>query len=127
MLFRSFGAYDPLDGAVVSTTGALTVACTSDVSNPVITLGQGSHADSGSTNAAPLRRLASSGHFLSYGLYQDSSDTVWGNTSQTGATFDNSAGDGLGHDVTVYAKIAANQHSAPAGSYSDTVTATITF
>ena len=26
----AFGAYDPLDGAVVSTTGALTVACTSD-------------------------------------------------------------------------------------------------
>ncbi|MEQ1885434.1 MAG: spore coat U domain-containing protein [Bryobacteraceae bacterium] len=123
----SFGAYDPISGAVVSTTGALTIACTSDVVDPVITLGQGAHADTGSTEASPLRRLQSGSDYLAYGLYQDTGNTVWGNTSGTGVTFDNSDGDGLGHNVTVYAKIGADQHSAPAGSYSDTVVATITF
>ena len=81
--------------------------------------------DSGSTDAAPLRRLANGTDMLSYALFQDSGrSTVWGNTGGTGAGY--TASSAAPTDVTVYGRIAASQ-SVPAASYSDTVVATITF
>jgi len=112
-------ASSPLDG-----TGTVTVTCTSgDATN--ITLGQGANAANGSTDAAPLRQMKDSGtDVLSYALYQDSArTTAWGNTSATGV---DETGTGAAQNVTVYGAVAAGQN-VPAGSYSDTVVATVTF
>jgi spore coat protein U-like protein len=123
----AFGAYDPIAGTAVSGTGTVTTACTSDVTAPQVTLGQGLH-DIAGTAAAPQRRLsdgAGTPHFLTYNIYLLSNhSTVWDNV--TGQTAH--AGDGTPYGLTTFGQIDANQHAAPAGaSYADTVVATVTF
>jgi spore coat protein U-like protein len=123
----AFGSYDPISAnasSALDNTGSVSVTCTSAASANV-TLGQGSNADSGSTDAAPLRRMADgSSHYLSYSLYSDSDrSTAWGNTAGTGVDH---TGTGESASLTVYGRISAGQN-VPAGSYSDTVVATVTF
>jgi spore coat protein U-like protein len=90
----------------------------------VITLGQGLHGDTGSTDAAPLRRLESGTDHLSYALYQLADlSAPWANTAGTGLSY---TGVGSSSTVTVYGRIAGSQN-VPAGSYTDTVVGTITF
>lgn len=103
-------------------TGTVTVTCTSG-SAGVITLGQGVNADVGS-DAAPVRRMLAGTDYLSYSLYSDTGRTsVWGNTEVTGVA---RTGTGAADAVTVYGSVAPGQN-VPAGSYSDTVVATVTF
>lgn len=119
-----FGAYDAVDASAVDGSATVSVACTSGSTN-TITLGQGANADTGSTDAAPLRQMANGGEMLAYTLFQDASRTIpWGNTAGTGADY--TAASSASSDVTVYGTITAGQ-DVPAGSYSDTVVATITF
>lgn len=122
----AFGAYDPV-GTNASTPldglGGVVVTCTNGAPTTV-TLGQGAHANTGSTDAAPLRRMVSGANFLSYSLYQDAGRaTTWGNTSGTGVAH---TGTGTATTVTVYGRVAAGQNVA-SGSYTDTVVATVTF
>src|SRR5690348_7941626 len=125
----AFGAYDPISGAAVPGTGTVTTACTSDVAAPYLTLGEGANPASGSTPDAPLRQLSDNAvtpHYLAYNIFLLSDHaTVWGNTGTTGQT--GHAGDGTDHDLTTFGLIAASQHTAPAGNYTDTVVATVTF
>jgi spore coat protein U-like protein len=119
----AFGSYDPvvahastnLDG-----TGTVTVACTKGaVAN--IGLGLGSNA-SGST-----RRMSNGGtEYLTYELYSDSGrSTVWGNAS--GSWYSPGAAPSkTARNFTVYGRVASNQDVA-AGSYNDTVVATVNF
>ncbi len=122
----AFGAYDPIvtnASTALNGTGTVTVTCTNG-STGTITLAQGANADTGSTDAAPLRRMASGTNRLSYSLYQESArTTVWGNTALTGIA---RTGTGAADAVTVYGSVAAGQN-VPAGSYADTVVATVTF
>lgn len=122
----SFNAYDPIDAnktAHLNGTGTVSTTCTSGA-NATITLGQGLNAANGSTDAVPLRQLASGTDRLAYVLYKDGArTTVWGNTAPTGVSF---TGTGTAEDSTVYARITADQN-VPAGNYTDTVTATVTF
>jgi spore coat protein U-like protein len=123
----SFGAYDPVSAnhstALVG-TGGVTINCTSG-STATVTLDQGQNPASGSTNAAPLRQMNDgASDNLAYALYQDSSrTTVWGNTAGTGS---GQTGNGTAQGLTVYGAVAPGQN-VPAGTYSDTVTATVTF
>lgn len=123
----AFGAYDPVTAnasTALDGTGTVSVSCTTGASTTV-TLGEGSNADTGSTAAAPLRRLKDSGtNYLSYALYSDTNrTTVWGNTGGTGVAH---TGTGSLTALTVYGQIPAGQN-VPAASYSDTVVATVTF
>lgn len=122
----AFGNYDPvvahastpLDG-----TGTVTVACTTG--SPVtITLGQGANPDASSTAIAPLRRLINGVDFLNYSLFSDAGRTaVWGDDLTVDVE---TTGTGIAEDHTVYGRIAAGQNM-PAGAYTDTVVATVTF
>ena len=123
----AFGAYDPVStnaSSPLTGTGAVNVTCTSGASTSV-TLGQGSNAGTGSSDAVPVRRLNDgSTNYLSYQLYSDNGhSTVWGNTSGTGVAH---TGTGTQTAITVYGSVAAGQN-VPSGSYSDTVVATVTF
>jgi spore coat protein U-like protein len=122
----TFGAYDPVvanKSSALDGTGTVTVDCTSGASTTV-TLGQGLNADTGSTDAAPVRRLRNGTNHLSYSLYSDSGrTTVWGNTTPTGLPY---TGTGSGVALTIYGTIPANQQ-VPAATYNDTVVATVTF
>jgi len=117
----NFGSYDSRQDRTSS--GSISTNCTNGAS-ATITLGQGSNAKSGSTDAAPLRQLNSANdEKLAYELYQDNAGTVWGNTPETGLVI---TGTGTSQDKTVYGKIPASQ-SVPVGSYEDAVLATVTF
>lgn len=122
----SFDPYDPINANATSAlagTGTVTTTCTSGAS-ATITLGQGNNPGGSSTNASPIRQLAAGTNKLSYYLYQDNGrTTVWGNTAGTGLA---PTADGTAQDSTVYATIPAGQN-VPAGSYTDTVTATVTY
>lgn len=120
----AFGAYVSGPGNVAKDgTGTVSTTCTIGAPTTV-TLGQGANAAGGSTDALPLRQMADSANRLAYFLFQDAARTsVWGNTSGTGI-----AGTGTGAEVqlTVYGRIPAGQNK-PAGTYADTVVATVTF
>jgi spore coat protein U-like protein len=118
----AFGSYDPvvanastdLDG-----TGTVTIACTKGATT-TISLGLGNNA-SGST-----RRMKDAGtNYLTYEIYQDSGrSTLWGTGGDvlTPAAAPSKAA----RNFTAYGRVTSNQ-DVPAGSYSDTVVATVNF
>jgi len=122
----AFGAYDPAitnAAAPLDGTGTVTVTCTNGAAVS-ITLDQGANPEALSSDDTPLRQMTDGTQFLAYSLYQDSGHlTVWGNslTSDLGHN-----GDGAANDLTVYGRIPAGQNVA-AGSFTDTVLATVTF
>ena len=121
----AFGAYNPLTGAEVTQTATISVTCTNGMTAPPVTLGQGLHAATGSTDAAPLRQLnASVGHDLTYNLYSENTyTTVWENVTGVASPTPN----GSAQNMTVYGKIDAGQTTASVGTYTDTVVVTVTF
>lgn len=123
----AFGAYDPIvanAAGALDGTGTVTTTCTNG-SAATVTLGQGANADTGSTDAIPLRRMNDGGtNYLSYFLYSDSGrTTVFGNTDVTGK---GETGTGGTVNTTVYGRVTGGQNK-PAGNYTDTVVATVTF
>jgi spore coat protein U-like protein len=123
----AFGNYDPVSAnasTAKDATGTLSVNCTTG-SAAAISLDQGVNAATGSTAAAPLRRMLNgTTNYLSYDIYRDSARTlVWGGD----ATVDlDITGSGTATTYTMYGRIPSGQNK-PAGAYSDTVVATVTF
>ena len=118
----AFGSYDPIvanASANLDAAGAVIIACTKGA---VTTLG----LDTGTNPSGGTRQLVSSGSFLTYELYQDSSrSTVWGDS---GAALFNSgtAPSKAARTFPVYGRIVGNQ-DVPAGSYTDSIVATVNF
>ncbi len=107
--------------AAVDSTSTITLACTPNADFDVA-LNDGANAVSGARNM----KLATGASLLPYEIYQDAARTqVWGSS----AGVDTKAGTApLGVSVlTAYGRIAANDLSVDAGTYSDTVTVTVTF
>ena len=78
------------------------------------------------SSSGTTRRMAGGTDFLSYELYQDSSrSTVWGSGVAAGETIV-TAPSKAARTFTVYGRVPAGQDVA-AGSYNDTVVATINF
>lgn len=120
----AFGDYDPINPAALDGTGTVTVTCTQDA--PVaITLGQGVNAGGTSTEAAPERRLTDATNFLTYSLFSNTERTTeWTNDAAGNVA---TTGTGAAEDHTVFGRIDGAQSTAPAGAYTDTVVATVTF
>ncbi len=69
--------------------------------------------------------MSQSSNLLVYSVYTDNGrTTVWGNS--TGVDVVASTGTGAQQSFTMYGRAPAAQ-TAPAGSYSDTITVTVTF
>ena len=114
----SFGAYDPVGAnatADATGSGQVLIACTKGASAN-IALGNGGGADANS------RRLASGTNYLPYQLYKDDGG-VW--SSGTGAITYTSLTKAQ-QTMAVQGKIAAGA-DVPAGTYSDTIVATVNF
>jgi spore coat protein U-like protein len=130
----AFGAYDPIvtnNTAVLNGTGGVTVTCTKGASGVWVGLAAGGN----SANAVGTTRAMNTGtNYLSYELYKDSGRSlVWGNTTASGAsgtgqtvTFSSGAGLTNPATMTVYGQVPAGQN-VPAGSYGDTVVATVNY
>ena len=114
----AFSAYDPVvtnAAANLDQTSTITVACTKGATASVA-------LDNG-VNFSGGRRMKSGTDYLGYEMYSDSGrSTVWNSTAPVAYTAASKAASSL----TVYGRVAAGQ-DVPAGSYSDTVVATITF
>lgn len=120
----SFGTIDGLflSNASVS-NGSIVVTCTSGATYSVA-LGAGNNLSSGN------RRMVNGTNFIVYQLYSDMAQTtLWGDgTAGIGSTRSGLSGSGATQSYTVYAKIPTSPQSAvPAGSYTDTLTITVTF
>ena len=119
-----FPAYDPIVTHSAapddSTSGSVTITCTKG-SAATIGLGLGSNA-----SGSQMRMLNGAANFLNYALYQDAGRlTVWGN-SGAGLLSPVAAPSKAPRTFTVYGRIPAGQ-DLPAGTYADTVTATVNF
>ena len=119
----AFGNYDSVSAnaaANLDATGTVTIACTKGTT-ATIGLGLGGNA-SGST-----RRLTDgSGNYLTYEMYHEvGHTTVWGTTGAA-LLSPAAAPSKAARNFTVYGTVTSNQ-DATAGSYTDTVVATVNF
>ncbi len=124
----AFGAYDPADAnatANLDAQGSVSVRCTrGTVAN--VALGQGLNAAAGSTCVTPLRQMAAGTERLRYDIYQNTTrTTTWGCDLANDQTF-TSASSIVPTVLTTYGRVPAGQDVA-AGSFTDTVVATVTF
>jgi spore coat protein U-like protein len=113
-----FGTYT---GSVLSISTTLLVTCTNGTT---YNIGLNPGTASGAT-VSTRAMTGPGGATLNYALYQDSGhSTNWGQTVGT----DTEAGtaNGSAQSITVYGQLTGNQFVTP-GSYSDTITATVTY
>lgn len=116
----SFGAYDPTSSS--DTLGATTfkVQCSSGLAYTIGLSAGGSGSDT-------ARTMGNGGATaLNYHLYSNSERTTnWG--ASAGALTGTGSGLSTENTITVYGKIPKNQYGPGFGSYSDTITATVTY
>jgi spore coat protein U-like protein len=122
----AFPNYDPIATHATSpddsTAGAVTITCTKGTSAN-IGLGLGANA-SGSQRR--MRDTASTPNHINYELYSDTGRaTVWGNAAGSWLS-PAPAPDKTARTFTVYGRIPGGQ-DVPAGTYNDTVVATVNF
>ncbi len=121
----AFGAYNPTSGTVV--TGNTTVTLTCTLSTPY-NIGMSPGASTGATVSARAMTVTGGGSStLGYQLCRNSGCTLnWGQTVNTDTLAGTSSATSLTNSVTIYGQIPASE-AVPIGSYSDTVTMTVTF
>jgi len=124
----AFGNYDPTSGTALTANGAVTAKCTKGDSVSVA-LNQGANPGTGSTAAVPIRQMANGTNLLPYHIYIAATGTTeWGTgtvgTNEPAAQTTVSNATAL--SFTTYGSLPAGA-DVPAGSYSDSVIATVTF
>lgn len=116
----AFGNYDPNSGTALDGSTTVTVTCTIGT-NYAVGLDAGTTAGGSDTNP---RKLTDGTNTLDYGLYKDAArTTAWGNT---GTDRVSATAVLLPTAHTVYGRIGTGQN-VPAGLYTDTITATVTY
>ena len=120
----AFGTYDPIVTNATSPkdgTGTVTITCTKNAATTI-----GLDAGSNAPGSGTTRAMLAGGVKLSYEIYKESARTnVWGNSG--GGLFTPAAAPNFNpRSFTVYGQIPAGQ-DIPAGSYTDTVLATVNF
>lgn len=124
----SFGTYDPTSSSNIDNTTDVTVTCSALLLGGLIAYDISlSEGNSGSYSG---REMSNSTHTLGYNLYTDSNrTTVWGDgTSSTSMVSDSYTLSiiNTSRNYTIYGRISGSQNVS-AGSYTDTITATVTF
>jgi spore coat protein U-like protein len=127
----AFGTYNPLTGAATVSTGSVTASCTL-VSGSNTTVSLVSSYSTGSSGTFMNRSMLSGANQLTYNLYFDAAYTQirgdgTGGSQTGGATFNLSNSNKTDSTTsTIYGRAPASQDVA-AGTYSDTITVTITY
>lgn len=124
----AFPNYDPTSATATNGSTSISVTCTTGDAY-VIALNYGANG-----GTAANRIMKSGTNTLNYNLYTDSGyANVWKDSTVCIAGYSGSncdtgtgAGPATANSYTVYGQIAAQQN-VPAGSYSDTITITVTF
>lgn len=126
----AFGVYDPLSAVPNLSTGSVTVVCL-----PVLISLAESYTvglSTGSSGNFSARRLTSGANTLQFQLYANAPRSiVWGDGSAGSSTMAGSFTLSLLTSVSathvVYARMPAQQSSAAAGVYGDTIMVTVTY
>ena len=122
----TFASYDPTATADNDATATITSTCTAGGA-AVITMGQGTNPQSGSSTAAPVRAMSSGGEVPEILLYQlsmgSAGGTAWGDTDATGQAI---TADGTAQPFTVYGRIGKNQ-TVSSLAFTDSVTVTLSY
>lgn len=117
----AFGTLATLGTANIDTSATVSLACTPNAAFDV-------SMDVGLNNSTGQRRLVNGGdatQLIPYGLYSDAArTTAWG--SSVGSTVSGTAVGGVAN-LTAYGRIPSTAAAVTAGTYSDTVTVTVTF
>lgn len=117
----AFGVYSTISGGALDGSSTIQVRCTLNAAYSV-SLNAGATAG----GSIPARLMADGASTLGYNLYTTNArTTVWGDGTG-GSSAVAGTGTGLAANLTVYGRIAGAQNVA-AGSFSDTVIATINF
>jgi spore coat protein U-like protein len=123
-----FGNYNPFDSAAIDTTGTVNVTCTALIAGLLVNYTVA--LDAGLYGTFTTRKMGNGGNRLNYNVYTDSArTTIWGNG--TGGTATNSGFctivlGSCSQNFTGYGRLPALQNAA-VGSYSDTITVTVTY
>lgn len=121
----NFGAYDVFSAVPRDTTGTVTVEC--DTNPPTdVTIAIGASGGSGGFNPRQMRLTAGADR-LNYNLFTTASmSTVWGDGSAgTSTVFLSKVNKNHPVTTTIFGRISPGQNVS-VGSYSDTLTVTIT-
>lgn len=118
-----FGSYDPIAGSNLDASSAVTAKCTDGTG---YTIGLDAGTGGGATTDNRLMTLGGGTDTLSYDLYQDSARTTLWKELGSGSTV-SATGNGMEQTHGVYGRIPSGQNSAVPGSYSDTITVTISY
>lgn len=126
----AFGVYNPLSSSSVDAIGNVRVTCGGVLGLLVpysIALNKGSY----STNFSP-RQMASSTNRLNYDLYTTNARSIiWGDATGSTQIIPDSITivvlGGTANDHAIYGRIPGSQSAIPPGSYSDSVTVTVTY
>ncbi len=123
----SFGNYNVFTAAATDSAGSLTFRCTGP-GNSGNNISISITLSKGSSGSFTPRTMLVTGSLLGYNLYRDAArTTIWGDgTGGTQAYVNAVAPRNQNRTLTVYGRIPAQQ-DVRAGSYADTVTATINF
>lgn len=132
----AFGRYEPLTfeskllSLPVTSDASISVSCTGIVTGGAYTISLGpSMTGSGDRISTRYLNNAAGGADMAFNIYSDASRTiVWGDGITAGSTIGGSISPGdsnLTH--TVYGRIPAGQNTLSAGSYSTTMTMTISY
>jgi len=118
----SFGTYDVFNASATTSTGTVTYRCGNADHNITITI------STGSSGTFANRTMKKGTENLTYNLFRDATfTTVWGDGSGiTGQYQINNPPNNTDVPLTVYGRVTAQQ-DVSAGSYSDTVIATVNF
>ena len=117
----NFGTQGVLTSAINQST-SLSVTCTNSAP---YSIGLDAGNVTGSAVANRLLQNGAGGPTVAFQLYQDAArSTVWGNT--VGSNAFTGTGNGTAQSISVYGQIAP-QSTPAAGTYSSTITATISF
>jgi len=123
-----FGTYDPLAATALSSTGTVTVTCSGTA---LLTVPVTVSLNAGMWGTFAARSAASGASRLGYNLYRDPAETqIWGDGSSGTSTVALSVfilviGTGSS-SATVYGLVPNGQDVAP-GTYTDTITATVSY
>lgn len=116
----AFGEYTPSNGTASDATSTISVTCTNGTTYEIAL-----DAGAGSGATVSSRKMTYLTNTLTYELFRDSARLLtWGDTTLINTVV--GVGDGEAASHTVYGRIAAGQYEV-AGSYSDTVTVTVTY
>ena len=103
-------------------TSTISVTCTSGAA---YNIGLDAGVNESTLDDVTTRRMANGSNYVSYNIYSNSGrSAVWGNTVSTNTVA--GTGSGSAQALTVYGRV-PSQATPAAGTYTDTVTVTVTY